>query len=174
MVHGFHLSFYPSVRWKRVSTVLVLFKLNIYCFLNRMKKLWVNSGLDISTLACPGECLKCRASANHSSLTRLESAIIRRHEINLTAKWMIRGGSRIFFRRGAPLRNGITDWWPDVNTSCIRNRRGGGAHPLQPPPRSASVLMFGDGKTSLILAWEEKLKIISNKLWSTSRYSEPG
>ena len=51
-----------------------------------------------------------------------------------------RDGSRIFLGGGAPLRNGITDWWPDVNTSCIRKPQaisgGGGCAPLHPPPRS--------------------------------------
>ena len=46
-----------------------------------------------------------------------------------------RGGSRIFFRRGAPLRNGETVWWLDVNTSVLESRRScqGGAHPLHSP-----------------------------------------
>ena len=47
-----------------------------------------------------------------------------------------------FLGGGAPLRNGVTDWWPDVNTSCIRKLQviSGGdevctlcALPLDPP-----------------------------------------
>ena len=55
-----------------------------------------------------------------------------------------RDGSRIFFRRGAPLRNGVTDWWTPINhiflgriPVVLESLRGGGAHPLHPPPRSA-------------------------------------
>ena len=49
------------------------------------------------------------------------------------------GGSRILLRGGTPLRNGITDWWPDVNTICIRKPQvisegGGGCTPLAPSP----------------------------------------
>ena len=53
-----------------------------------------------------------------------------------------RGGSRIFLGGGAPLRSGVTDWWPDVSTCCIRkpqvNSGGGGVRtpctlPLDPP-----------------------------------------
>ena len=49
----------------------------------------------------------------------------------------------LFLGGGVPLRNGITDWWPDINTSCIRKPQvipgGGGAQPLHPPPRFAPV-----------------------------------
>ena len=58
-----------------------------------------------------------------------------------------RGGSRIFRRRGTPLKNGVTDWWRKQilvqNTSCTRKPQviSGGVegHPLHPPPRSAPV-----------------------------------
>ena len=43
-----------------------------------------------------------------------------------------------FLGGGAPLRNGVTDWWPDVNTSCIRKPQviseGWGWAPLTPSP----------------------------------------
>ena len=50
-----------------------------------------------------------------------------------------RGGFRIFLRRGAPLRNDITDprgrqIKSEYKESFISG--GGGAHPLHPPPRS--------------------------------------
>ena len=46
-----------------------------------------------------------------------------------------------FLWGGAPVRNGVSDWWPDVNTSCIRKPQvisGRGLHtpctlPLDPP-----------------------------------------
>ena len=51
---------------------------------------------------------------------------------------------------GAPLTNGVTDWWPDDTTyiyiflqpvalesRSISGLGGGGAHPPHPPPRSA-------------------------------------
>ena len=54
------------------------------------------------------------------------------------------GGSRIFIRRGAPLRNGATNTNKPIflrNTSCIRKPQvisgQGVAHPLSPSPRSA-------------------------------------
>ena len=62
----------------------------------------------------------------------------------------IRGGSRIFFRRGCTRlllhfnTNKPHSFFFWQNTSCIRkpqviSRGGGGAHPLHPPPRSAPV-----------------------------------
>ena len=53
----------------------------------------------------------------------------------------IRGGSRIFLRRGAPVRNGVTDFWgriPVVLESRRSSWRGGGVRtactlPLDPP-----------------------------------------
>ena len=51
----------------------------------------------------------------------------------------IQGQIQDFLGGGAPLRNGVTDWWPDVNTSCIRKPQvisrvgGGGTHPLIRP-----------------------------------------
>ena len=45
-----------------------------------------------------------------------------------------------FLGGGAPLRNGVTDWWPDENTSCIRKPQvisaeggGWGVHPYPAP-----------------------------------------
>ena len=73
---------------------------------------------------------------------------------------LLRGGSRIFLGGGAPPRNGATDWWPDVNTSCIRKRQvisGEGAHPLHPPPRPAPATHWKFWKEPLrgtkILFW---------------------
>jgi len=62
---------------------------------------------------------------------------------NCRRKWTLdRGGSRIFLRRGAPLRNGVTDWWGKqivkVNTKKKASSQGG-VHPRHPPPRSAPV-----------------------------------
>ena len=53
--------------------------------------------------------------------------------------------SRIFLRRGAPLRNDVTDRRGKqilkANTKKKASSQGeGGAHPLHPPPRSAPVL----------------------------------
>ena len=54
----------------------------------------------------------------------------------------VRGRSRIFPRRGAPLSNGVTDWWRKQiliqNTSCVRklqvtSRVGGGGTPAPSP-----------------------------------------
>ena len=58
----------------------------------------------------------------------------------------------IFLGGVAPLRNGVTDWWPDVLQTDFnseyeeegRSSQGGGggggvAHFLHPPPRSAPV-----------------------------------
>ena len=53
-----------------------------------------------------------------------------------------RGGSRIFLRRGAPLRNDVTDLEvkkfksKHVYTKTKTSSQGG-AHPLHPSPRSA-------------------------------------
>ena len=66
-------------------------------------------------------------------------------------KILFRGGSRIFFRRGC---NRLLLYFNTnkphsfflQNTSCIRkpqviSGRGGGVHPLHPPPRSAPVIL---------------------------------
>ena len=54
-----------------------------------------------------------------------------------------------FFLGGAaPLRNGVTDWWPDVNASCIRKPQvisGGGGGRVQTPctlPLDPSLYYF--------------------------------
>ena len=59
----------------------------------------------------------------------------------------VRGGSRTFLRRGAPLRNDVTDGEVKKKLKAntyIRRRKlhlkgPGGAHRLHPPPRSAPV-----------------------------------
>ena len=49
-----------------------------------------------------------------------------------------------FLGGGAPVKNGVTDFFFLQNTSCIRKPQvisGGVAHPLHPPPRSAPALV---------------------------------
>ena len=45
-----------------------------------------------------------------------------------------------FLGGGAPLTNGVIDWWAEQILNASRKKassQGGGAHPLHPPPRSA-------------------------------------
>ena len=66
---------------------------------------------------------------------------------------LVRGGSRIFFRRGCTRlllyfnTNKPHSFFFSQNTSCIRKPQvisgGGGAHPLHPPPRSAPACYLG-------------------------------
>ena len=59
----------------------------------------------------------------------------------------IRGGYRIFLRRGAPLRSDVTDGEvKKIKSEYLYTKKkassqvgGGGAHPLHPPPISAPV-----------------------------------
>ena len=64
------------------------------------------------------------------------------HSVFIPGVFIKQGRIQDLFRRGAPLRNGVTNTnKPYIflhYTSCIRSE-GWGAHPLHPPPRSAPV-----------------------------------
>ena len=62
-----------------------------------------------------------------------------------------RGGSRFFLGGGALLRNGVTDWWPDLNISCIGKPQviseGGGRTPCTFPLYPCAVLLTLNGNS---------------------------
>ena len=89
----------------------------------------------------------------------------------------IQGQIQDFLGGGAPLRNSVTDWWPDVNTSCIRKPlvisgvgEGGGYAPLDPPLIFVSDNMYFL-YSNLQSPW--KNSFLFENIWTTGTASNP-
>ena len=69
----------------------------------------------------------------------------------------------VFLGEGAPVRNGVTDFFcriPVVLESCRSAGGGGGAHPLNPPPRSAPACSLVPNKIYLVFPCSLKVFLL--------------